>query len=113
MLEYGQVIEGLKELAEQFKEQYDRKDYLAAMWTCNYASKITVFMKIEEEDIKLLFGNRSYRESDKEELYEGLFPEAKVLYASWWCITNDKTRQEVVDDEYIKEFIKGYIQAKK
>lgn len=103
MLEYGQVVDGLKELAEQFKEQYAQKDYLAATWTYNYASKITTFIKLSEEDIKLLFGNRSYRESETEELYDGLFPEQLVLSAGWWCIQNKKTRQEIVDDTYFME----------
>lgn len=72
------------------------------MWTYNQALAIAVFMKIEEEDIKMLFGNRAYIDEQVEEVYEGLFPESQVERARLWCIRNNKTRQEVVETRYTR-----------
>lgn len=102
MLEYGQVVDGLKARAEKFQQEYNQKDYLSAMWTYNHALTIAVFMKLEEEDIKMLFGNRAYIDEQTEEVCEGLFPESQVERARLWCIRNDKTRQEVVDTRYTR-----------
>ena len=97
MLDHGQVMEGLRSKAEKFHEQYDQKDYLSAMWTYNEALVIAVFLKLNEEDMKEIFGNRSYVDEHKEERKEGLFQETQVEYARLWCIRNNKTRQEIVD----------------
>lgn len=102
MLEYGQVVDGLKARAEKFQKEYNQQDYLSAMWTYNHALAIAVFMKLEEEDIKMLFGNRAYIDEQTEEVYEGLFPESQVERARLWCIRNNKTRQEVVDTRYTR-----------
>ena len=101
MLDHGQIMEGLREEAERFRDVYKRKEYLKAMWIYNNASAIAVFLRLPEEDMAELFGNRPYRTNEKEEIIDGLFKEEYCNKAMLWCIKNKCTRQEVVDSSYI------------
>ncbi|MBE5877084.1 MAG: hypothetical protein E7290_09405 [Lachnospiraceae bacterium] len=99
MLNHDEIMDGLRKKAERFQEAYRKKEYLSAMWIYNEALHIAVFMSLTEEDMKELFGNRSYIEDNREELKDGLFKEEHVECARLWCIRNNCTRQQVTDTD--------------
>lgn len=94
MLNEKQAKNKLYECAERFGQLCRNKDWPAAKFTYFRAKTVAVFMELQEEDMIELFGNRAYK-ADHEELKDGLFPEAMVERASWECIRQNTTYDEL------------------
>lgn len=94
MLNERQVKNKLYEFAERFTQLCRNKEWAAAKFTYFRAQTVAVFLELPEEDMIELFGNRAYK-NDREELKDGLFPEAMVEKASWECIRANTTYDEL------------------
>ena len=108
MLNERQVRNKLHEYAERFVQNCHGKQWAAAKFTYFRAQTAAVFLELGEEEMIELFGNRPYKE-DREEFVDGLFPEALVEKASWECIRQNMTYDELhlkpVDTGELNEFI--------
>lgn len=108
MLSERQVRNKLHEYAERFMLLCRNKEWAAAKFTYFRAQAVAVFMELPEADMIELFGNRAYKD-DHEELKDGLFPEAMVEKASWECIRQNMTYDELhlrpVNINGVDEFI--------
>lgn len=94
MLNERQVKNKLYEYAERFIQLCRNRDWPQAKFTYFRARTVAVFMELPETDMIELFGNRAYK-ADREELKDGLFPEAMVEKASWECIRQNMTYDEL------------------
>ena len=94
MLNERQIKNKLYECAERFTLHYRNKNWAAAKFAYFRARTIAAFLELPEADMIELFGNRTYK-GDREELKDGLFPEAMVEKASWECIRQNTTYDEL------------------
>lgn len=94
MLNERQVRNKLYDNAERFMQHCHNKDWAAAKFAYFRARTVAAFLELPEKDMIELFGNRAYK-NDREELKDGLFPEAMVEKASWECIRQNTTYDEL------------------
>ncbi|MCH5261627.1 MAG: hypothetical protein J1F42_01815 [Lachnospiraceae bacterium] len=94
MLNERQARNKLYEYAERFTQLCRKQDWAAAKFTYFRARTVAVFMELPDADMIELFGNRTYKD-DREELKDGLFPEAMVEKASYECIRQNMTYDEL------------------
>ena len=108
MLDEREVKNKLLEYAERFTQYCRNKNWPAAKYTYFRARTAAVFMELPAEDMVELFGNRAYK-ADHEELKDGLFPEKMVEKASWECIRQNMTYDELhlktTENGNVDEFI--------
>ena len=108
MLNERQARNKLYECAERFTQHCRNKNWPAAKFTYFKARTVAVFMELPEADMIELFGNRAYKD-DREELKDGLFPEAMVEKASYECIrrnvTYDKLHLRPAEPGDVDQFI--------
>ena len=94
MLNERETRNKLYEYAGRFILLCRNKDWAVEKFTYFRAQTVAVFMELPEADMIELFGNRAYKD-DHEELKDGLFPEAMVEEASWECIRQNTTYDEL------------------
>ena len=94
MLNEKQAKNKLQEYAERFVQHCHNKNWAAAKFIYFRALLAATFLELPEEDMAELFGNRAYK-ADHEELKDGIFPEAMVERASWECIRQNTTYDEL------------------
>ncbi|MCM1233493.1 MAG: hypothetical protein NC489_25540 [Ruminococcus flavefaciens] len=91
MLTAGQIREKIFRSAEDFKAYYRQEQWSRAKYVYDRASAMAVFMELPETDLAALFGNRAYREDDREPVEKGLFDEELVIRAYDECIRQGRT----------------------
>ncbi len=91
MLSSEQIREKIFSRAEDFRECARQKDWSGAKYAYFSASTIAVFMELSEADMAILFGNRAYREDEREAVEAGLFDEDTVIRAYDECIRANRT----------------------
>ncbi len=91
MLSAEQIREKIFGRAEDFREYIRQKNWSAAKYAYFSASTMAVFMELSETDMTVLFGNRAYREDDREPIEAGLFDEDSVIRAYDECIRANRT----------------------
>ena len=110
MLTERQIRDKLHEYAQQFGISYLNKEWARAKLLYFQAQLVATFLELPEAELAELFGNRPYKE-DWEELRPGLFPEDEVERASWECIRNNHTYDELhlrPRDKYGKAYVKDW-----
>lgn len=116
VLNERQIMNKLYESAERFTQQCRNRNWAAAKYTYFRARTVAVFLELPEENMIELFGNRAYKD-DREELKDGLFPEAMVEKASWECIRMNTTYDELhlkpAEPGGVNEFIDREGEARK
>ena len=91
MLTAEQIREKIFRSAEEFKQHYRQKQWSRAKHAYDRASAMAVFMELPESDLAVLFGNRAYREDDRESVEKGLFDEELVIRAYDECCRMNRT----------------------
>lgn len=91
MLTAEQIREKIFRKAEEFEQHYWQKQWSRAKYAYDIASAMAVFMELPESDLAALFGNRAYREDDREPVEKGLFDEDLVIRAYDECIKQNRT----------------------
>lgn len=91
MLTAEQIREKIFRRAEEFKEYAMQKEWSRAKYAYDSASRMAVFMELPESDLAMLFGNRAYREDDREPVERGMFDEELVIRAYDECIKQNRT----------------------
>lgn len=91
MLTAEQIREKIFRKAEEFEQHYWQKQWSQAKYAYDIASAMAVFMELPESDLAALFGNRAYREDDREPIEKGLFDEELVIRAYDECIKQNRT----------------------
>ncbi|MDE6661989.1 MAG: hypothetical protein K2K46_01475 [Lachnospiraceae bacterium] len=93
MLKEKELLDKLYDLPERFRVHMGNKDYPRAKSCYDTARTIAVFMELDEERQKELFGVRGERGVI---LRTGLFPEASVQKAYRECIKSNQTRLQLL-----------------
>lgn len=83
-----QVRDRLFELPDIFNNYYWNKEYYKAKSTYDTARTVALFIRLDEDDMLLLFGER-----DKDKVVKGLFDEELVQNAYWDCIKKNHTNE--------------------
>lgn len=91
MLTAEQIREKIFSRAEDFREYVHQKNWSSAKYAYSSASTMAVFMELGEDDMSRLFGNRAYREDDRDPVEAGLFDEDSVIRAYDECIKANRT----------------------
>lgn len=91
MLTEKQIREKIYSRAEDFHGYVQQKQWSRAKYAYDSASMMAVFMELPESDLAELFGNRAYREDDREPVRRGLFDEGLVIRAYDECIRANQT----------------------
>lgn len=91
MLTAEQIREKIFTRAEDFRQYFKDKKWSQAKYAYDSASRMAVFMELPEADMAVLFGNRAYREDDREQIVNGLFNEEAVIRAYDECIRENRT----------------------
>lgn len=91
MLSAEQIREKIFSRAEIFREYARQRNWSGAKYAYFSASTMAVFMELDEVDMAILFGNRAYREDDREPIEAGLFDENTVIRAYDECIKANRT----------------------
>lgn len=91
MLTAEQIREKIFCSAEDFKRYCQAKQWSRAKGIYDRASAMAVFMELPESDLAVLFGNRAYREDDREPVEKGMFDEELVIRAYDECIKQNRT----------------------
>ncbi len=91
MLSAEQIREKIFSRAEIFREYVRQKNWSSAKYAYFSASTMAVFMELNESDMAILFGNRAYREDDRDPVEGGLFDEDSVIRAFDECIKANRT----------------------
>lgn len=91
MLTAEQIREKIFRSAEEFEQHCRQKQWSRAKHVYDRASAMAVFMELPESDLAVLFGNRAYREDDREPVERGLFDEALASRAYDECIKRNQT----------------------
>lgn len=88
MLDSAALIEKLYELPQIFNVSMMNKDYPSAKRCYDTARTVALFMNLDEERMRELFGERGERGAI---IQAGLFSEEKVQKAYLECIKKDMT----------------------
>lgn len=91
MLTAEQIRDKIYRRAEEFQRYIADKKWSNAKYAYSSASAMAVFMELGESDMAVLFGNRAYREDDKDPVERGLFDEDLVYKAYMECIRQNTT----------------------
>lgn len=91
MLSAEQIREKIFSRAEDFREYARQKNWSGAKYAYFSASTMAVFMELSEVDMAILFGNRAYREDDRDPVEAGIFDEDTVIRAYDECIRANRT----------------------
>lgn len=94
MLSETEVIDKLFESADKFNEMYQQKKYPQAMYQYDLASMVAVFMEIDHETMRLLFG-----QGNEDNDFEGYFNRNKVQEAWLSCIKQGRERPYITAAE--------------
>lgn len=90
MLDNKSLMEKLYGLPRLFQENMRSKDYVGAKSCYDIARTVAVFLNLDKEHMKELFGERGER---GEIIRVGLFPEEKVQKAYFECIKMNTTHE--------------------
>lgn len=90
MLSCNEMLGKLYELPQSFRTNMENKDYPGAKNCYDVARTVAVFMRLDEERMNELFGERGER---GEIIRTGLFPEEKVQRAYLECIKSNMTHE--------------------
>lgn len=91
MLDNKAILDKLYSLPLLFKAYMERKDYAHAKNCYDTARTVAVFIDLDEQGIKELFGKRGER---GEIITQGLFSEECVQLAYWKCIQRNETHEK-------------------
>ena len=87
MLECNQIEKKIYDLAAGFQAHFKAKRYFQAKYCYEQARQVTVFVELEEEKKRELFGERGIRGGT---MQEGLFKEEWVQKAYLECCVKGK-----------------------
>lgn len=108
MLNAEEIREKLKDLAADFNEYVEAKQYFEAKYCYEVARMVTVFIELPEIEQIELFGNQWCRnEKDGDEVIKGLFDEKKVAKTVYETAVKRNREIERQEKERNKQVIKA------